>query len=89
MVATCCRVRAPGTCRVRRADQRGVSLSAQGRARGIQAGLEHAIAKGWLVLHESSTYVWLTDAGATLFALRRFLAPMPGRIGRRVRGWLK
>jgi hypothetical protein len=33
-----------------------------------KAGLEHAIAKGWLVLHESGTYVKLTDASAALFA---------------------
>jgi hypothetical protein len=26
------------------------------------------IAKGWLVLHESGTYVRFTDAGAALFA---------------------
>ena len=29
-----------------------------------KAGLEHAIAKGWLWLHESGTYVRLNDAGA-------------------------
>jgi hypothetical protein len=33
-----------------------------------KAGLEHAIAKGWLVLHESGTYVRFTEAGAALFA---------------------
>lgn len=33
-----------------------------------KAGLERAIANGWLVLHESGTYVKLTDAGAALFA---------------------
>jgi hypothetical protein len=32
-----------------------------------KAGLERAIAKGWLVLHESGTYVRFT-AGAALFA---------------------
>ena len=30
--------------------------------------LDYAIAKGWLMLHESGTYVRLTDAGAALFA---------------------
>jgi hypothetical protein len=33
-----------------------------------KAGLDHAIAKGWLVLHESGTYVRFTEAGAALFA---------------------
>jgi hypothetical protein len=27
-----------------------------------------AIAKGWLVLHESGTYVKFTEAGAAMFA---------------------
>ena len=30
-------------------------------------GLQHAIAKGWLVLHESGTFVTFTPAGADLF----------------------
>ena len=33
-----------------------------------KAGLEHAIAKGWPILHESGTYVRFTDTGAALFA---------------------
>ena len=33
-----------------------------------KAGLELAIARGWLVLHESGTYVKFTPAGAELFA---------------------
>jgi hypothetical protein len=33
-----------------------------------KAGLELAIARGWLVLHESGTYVKFTQAGAELFA---------------------
>ena len=33
-----------------------------------KAGLDLAIAKGWLWLHESGTYVKFTDAGAQLFA---------------------
>jgi hypothetical protein len=32
------------------------------------AGLDHAIAKGWLWKHESGTYVKFTQAGAELFA---------------------
>jgi hypothetical protein len=32
------------------------------------AGLKLAIARGWLVLHESGTYVKFTQAGADLFA---------------------
>jgi hypothetical protein len=33
-----------------------------------KAGLNYAIAKGWLILHESGTFVRFTDAGAALFA---------------------
>ena len=33
-----------------------------------RAGLELAIERGWLWLHESGTFVKLTDAGAALFA---------------------
>jgi hypothetical protein len=33
-----------------------------------KAGLDLAIARGWLVLHESGTYVKFTPAGADLFA---------------------
>jgi hypothetical protein len=33
-----------------------------------KAGLDRAIAKGWLWLHESGTYVKLTEAGAAMFA---------------------
>lgn len=33
-----------------------------------KAGLDYAIARGWLELHESGTYVRFTDAGAALFA---------------------
>jgi hypothetical protein len=33
-----------------------------------KAGLELAISRGWLVLHESGTYVKFTEAGAEMFA---------------------
>jgi hypothetical protein len=33
-----------------------------------KAGLDRAIANGWLWLHESGTYVKFTDSGAVLFA---------------------
>jgi hypothetical protein len=33
-----------------------------------KAGLDRAIAKGWLLLHESGTFVRFTQAGADLFA---------------------
>jgi hypothetical protein len=33
-----------------------------------KAGLDFAIARGWLVLHESGTFVRFTAAGAELFA---------------------
>jgi hypothetical protein len=32
-----------------------------------RAGLDCAIAKGWLWLHESGTYVKFTEAGAAMF----------------------
>jgi hypothetical protein len=34
----------------------------------LKAGLARAIENGWLVLHESGTFVRLTQAGADLFA---------------------
>ena len=33
-----------------------------------KAGLNLAIEKGWLVMHESGTYVKFTQAGADMFA---------------------
>jgi hypothetical protein len=33
-----------------------------------KAALDHALAKGWLWLHESGTYVKFTEAGVALFA---------------------
>src|SRR6201981_3271481 len=33
-----------------------------------KAGLDRAIKKGWLELHESGTYVRFTETGAALFA---------------------
>jgi hypothetical protein len=33
-----------------------------------RAGLELAVARGWLELHDSGTYVKFTAAGADLFA---------------------
>jgi hypothetical protein len=33
-----------------------------------KAGLDRAIANGWLWLHESGTYVKFTEAGAAMFA---------------------
>jgi hypothetical protein len=33
-----------------------------------KAGVDLAVARGWLVLHESGTYVKFTQAGAELFA---------------------
>jgi hypothetical protein len=43
-------------------------LKAGGSAGEYRAGLDRAIAKGWLMLHESGTYVKFTEAGAALFA---------------------
>lgn len=40
----------------------------KGTAAEYKAGLDLAIARGWLILHKSGTFVKLTDAGAALFA---------------------
>jgi hypothetical protein len=40
----------------------------EGSPAEYKAGLDLAIARGWLVLHESGTYVKFTQAGAELFA---------------------
>jgi hypothetical protein len=46
-------------------DQRAVSVSTPAE---YKAGLDLAIGRGWLVLHESGTFVRFTQAGADLFA---------------------
>jgi hypothetical protein len=43
-------------------------LKAGGRAEQFRAGIQGALDKGWMVRHESGTYVKFTDAGAALFA---------------------
>jgi hypothetical protein len=43
-------------------------LAAGGTAQDFRAGIERAIALGWLWLHESGTYLKFTDSGAALFA---------------------
>jgi hypothetical protein len=45
-----------------------VFLKASGTPDQYRAGMERAIAKGWLSRHESGTYVKFTPAGAELFA---------------------
>jgi hypothetical protein len=46
----------------------GAFLKAGGTRDQYRAGIERAIAKGWLSRHESGTYVKFTLAGAELFA---------------------
>ena len=43
-------------------------LRAGGSADEFRAGVDRAVAKGWLTRHESGTYVKFTEAGAVLFA---------------------
>ena len=43
-------------------------LKAGGSADEFRAGIDRAVAKGWLIRHESGTYVKFTEAGAALFA---------------------
>jgi len=40
----------------------------KGSVNQYAAGLKRAIERGWLVLHESGTFVTLTQAGKDLFA---------------------
>ena len=46
----------------------GAFLNAGGAPAEYRAGIEHAIAKGWLWRHESGAYVKFTPAGAEMFA---------------------
>jgi hypothetical protein len=48
----------------------GPFLKAGGSADEYRAGIEFAISRGWLLRHESGTYVKFTPAGAELFAYR-------------------
>jgi hypothetical protein len=43
-------------------------LATRERPAEYSAGLDIAIARGWLVLHEPGTYLKFTAAGADLFA---------------------
>jgi hypothetical protein len=43
-------------------------LAAGGSGDDFRAGIERAIALGWIWMHESGTYVKFTDTGAALFA---------------------
>ena len=43
-------------------------LKAGGSAGEFRAGIDRAVAKGWLIRHESGTYVKFTEGGAALFA---------------------
>jgi hypothetical protein len=43
-------------------------LAAGGTGEDFRAGIERAVALGWLWLHESGTYLKFTDSGAALFA---------------------
>jgi hypothetical protein len=43
-------------------------LKAGGTGEQFRDGIQRAVDKGWMVRHESGTYVKFTDAGAALFA---------------------
>jgi hypothetical protein len=43
-------------------------LAASGSGEQFRAGVERAIALGWIRRHESGTYPKFTDSGAALFA---------------------
>jgi hypothetical protein len=57
----------------------GPFLKAGGTGDDFRAGIERAIALGWLWRHESGSYVKFTDGGAALFAelLLRSRSPDP------------
>ena len=42
-------------------------LKAGGTAEQFRAGIQRAVDKGWMVRHESGTYVKFTPSGAELF----------------------
>ena len=46
----------------------GAFLKAGGTPDQYRAGIQRSVDKGWLVRHESGTYVKFTPAGAELFA---------------------
>ncbi|MGO4512148.1 hypothetical protein AB4Z51_34620 [Bradyrhizobium sp. 2TAF36] len=50
-----------------REDQRAIPVHAQGKSSEVGAGLEFALDRGWLELHESDTYVWILAQGIDLF----------------------
>ena len=43
-------------------------LKAGGTAEQFRAGIQRSVDKGWMVRHDSGTYLKFTDAGAALFA---------------------
>jgi hypothetical protein len=43
-------------------------LKVGGTAEQFRGGIQRAVDKGWMVRHESGTYLKFTDAGAALFA---------------------
>ena len=61
-------VKAVQECRIYIERANAPFLAAGGTGEDFRAGIERAIAKGWLWRHESGTYVKFTDAGAALFA---------------------
>jgi hypothetical protein len=40
----------------------------KGTVEQYKAGLKHAVERGWIVIHESGTFLRFTQAGADLFA---------------------
>jgi hypothetical protein len=55
-------------CRVLISTDEGEEMKGRAEPAEYLAGIERAIAKGWLWRHESGTYVKFTDSGAALFA---------------------
>jgi hypothetical protein len=58
----------PGRPDLYRAAQRTIPVQRGGSRTEYKADLNRAIERGWLVLHESGTYVRFPQAGAEVFA---------------------
>jgi hypothetical protein len=66
-----------------RENQRPVPVRLEATPAEYKAGLDYAITKDWLELHEGGTFLRFTEAGAALFARRQ--VPRCG-CGKRERG---
>jgi hypothetical protein len=57
-------------------------LASGGSGEDFRAGIDRAIALGWLWLHESGTYAKFTDSGAGVVCLIRNVTSLIQKAGR-------